>query len=119
MVRYLKESDVQQLLDMPLALEQVELALKDRAEGRAIDVARERTHVPGGTLHIMHGAAPHLNVIGYKAYYSTAKGTQYHVHLYDTKTGKLEAMIEANYVGLVRAVWRRACSRAKMRQLSP
>ncbi len=102
MVRYLKESDVEQLLDMPLALEQVELALKDRAEGRAIDVARERTHIPGGTLHIMQAAAPGLNVIGYKAYYATPKGTQYHVHLYDTRTGKLEGMIEANCLGLLR-----------------
>lgn len=102
MVRYLKESDVEQLLDMPMALEQVELALKDRALARSVDVPRERTHIPAGTLHIMQAGAPGLNLIGYKAYYATPKGIRYHLHLYDAASGKLTAIIEASYLGLVR-----------------
>jgi alanine dehydrogenase len=102
MVRYLKESDVEQLLTMPLALEMVESALKDRALGRAVDVPRVRAHIPAGTLHMMEAAAPELKCIGFKAYYATGRGTRYFVQLFGTESGKLEAIIEASWLGMVR-----------------
>jgi ornithine cyclodeaminase len=81
----------------------VEEALKARAEGRATDLARARTHVPQGTLHILQASARDLNRIGYKSYYSSASfGTRYHVHLYDMAKGPLDAMCEASYLGMVR-----------------
>ena len=103
MVRYLKESDVQQLLTMPLALERVERALQDRALGRAVDVPRVRTRIPAGTLHVLEAAAPELKLIGYKAYYSArGKGTRFFVQMFDTESGKLDAILEASYLGMVR-----------------
>jgi ornithine cyclodeaminase/alanine dehydrogenase-like protein (mu-crystallin family) len=103
MVRYLKEADVQQLLTMPLALELVENALKDRTLGRAMDVPRVRTRIPVGTLHVMQAAAPALKLIGYKAYYSaTGKGARYFVHLFNSDTGVPEAIIEASHLGMMR-----------------
>lgn len=102
MVRYLRESDVERLLTMPLALEMVEKALKDRALGRAVDVPRVRAHIPAGTLHMMEAAAPELKFIGFKAYYATGKGTRYFVQMFGTESGKLEAMIEGSYLGMVR-----------------
>ncbi len=103
MIRYLKEKDVEQLLPMADAIELVEQSLKARAEGRATDVPRVRAHVPAGTLHLLEAAAPDLNLIGYKAYFSaTGKGTRFYVHLFDTETGKPTAMIEASYLGMVR-----------------
>jgi ornithine cyclodeaminase len=103
MIRYLTEKDVRQLLTMKDAVALVEEALKARAEGRATDLARTRTHVPQGTLHILQASARDLNRIGYKSYYSSASsGTRYHVHLYDMAKGPLDAMCEASYLGMVR-----------------
>ena len=102
MVRYLRESDVERLLTMPLALEMVEKALKDRALGRAVDVPRVRAHIPAGTLHMMEAAAPELKLIGFKSYYATGKGTRYFVQMFGTESGKLEAIIEGSYLGLMR-----------------
>ena len=102
MVRYLTENDVRQLLTMPMAIGLVEEALRARAAGRATDVPRVRTRTPQGTLHILQASSQDLNRIGFKAYYTSSSGTRFHVHLYDLTKGPHEAMIEANYLGIVR-----------------
>jgi ornithine cyclodeaminase/alanine dehydrogenase-like protein (mu-crystallin family) len=102
MIRYLTESDVRELLAMSDAIRLVEEALEDRAEGRAVDVPRVRTRVPEGTLHVLQAAARELNRIGYKAYYSSATGTRFHVHLYNMAEGPLDAILEASHLGMVR-----------------
>src|SRR5687768_5761515 len=102
MTRYLTESDVKQLLTMPMAVELVEEALKARAEGRATDTPRVRNRNPEGTLHILQASARYLNRIGFKAYYSIPGATGYHVHLYDMKAGAHLAMVEASWLGMVR-----------------
>ena len=102
MIRYLTENDVTQLLTMPIALRLVEEALKARAAGRATDVPRVRTRTPQGTLHVLQASSQDLNRIGFKAYYSSSTGTRFHVHLYDLAKGPHEAMVEANYLGIVR-----------------
>ena len=102
MVRYLKENDIKQLLTMPLALELVEQALKDLALGRAIDIPRVRTHIPEGVQHVLQAAAPELGFIGFKYYYTRPSGKSFYVHLINTKTAKLEAIIEAVWMSMVR-----------------
>ena len=103
MIRYLSERDVERLLTMPLALEAVEQALKDRALNRAVDVPRVRAHIPAGTLHVMQGAAPALGYIGYKAYYATrGKGTRYYLNLFNCSGGQLDAIIDASFLGMIR-----------------
>src|SRR4051812_3301887 len=103
MIRYINEQEVAQILKMPKTVELVEASLKARAEGRASDVPRVRARSPAGTLHILQASAPELKLIGYKAYYSNpGKGSRYHVHLIDTDSGNLVAMIEASYLGMVR-----------------
>ncbi len=103
MVRYIKEEEVAQILTMHKAVELVELALRERAEGRATDVPRVRTRTPAGTLHIMQSAAPALELAGFKAYYSGAgRNARYFMHLLDAGSGKLLAMIEAGHLGMVR-----------------
>lgn len=103
MIRYINEKEVAQILAMPKTVELVEASLRARAEGRAVDVPRVRARTPSGTLHILEAAAPDLKLIGYKAYYSSpGKGARYHVHLIDTDSGSLVAMIEASRLGMVR-----------------
>lgn len=102
MIRYLNEKDVRQLLDMPTALEMVERALKDRALGRAIDIPRVRTKIPEGTQHVLQAAAPELGFIGFKYYYVTRNGKSMFVHLMRIADGKLEAIIEADWMGIMR-----------------
>ena len=102
MLRYLTETHVKQLLTMPMAVSLVEEALRARAAGRATDVPRVRTRTPQGTLHVLQAASQDLNRIGFKAYYSSSTGTRFHVHLYDLAKGPHEAMVEANYLGIVR-----------------
>ncbi len=103
MVRYINESEVEQILTMHKAVELVELALRERAEGRAVDVPRVRTRTPAGTLHIMQSAAPALELAGFKAYYSgPGRSARYFMHLLDAGSGKLLAMIEASHLGMVR-----------------
>lgn len=102
MVRYLTEQDVKKLLTMPLALEWVEQALKSRALGQAIDVPRARIHLPTGTQHVLQAAAPELKVVGFKYYYTTPYGKSFYVHLINTESGRLEAIIEAVWMSRVR-----------------
>ena len=103
MIRYLTEKNVEQLLTMPLAIEAVEQALKDRALSRAVDVPRVRAHIPAGTLHMVLGAAPELGYIGFKGYYALhGKGTRYYLNLFNTASGKLDAIIDASYLGMIR-----------------
>ena len=102
MVRYITENDVRQLLTMQDALEAVEQALKDRALGRAIDIPRVRTHIPEGTQHVLQAAAPELGYIGFKYYYVTQRGKSFYLHLMNIKTAKLEAIIETDWMGIMR-----------------
>lgn len=102
MVRYLREDDVKKLLTTPLALEWVEQALKSRALGQAIDVPRARIHLPTGTQHVLQAAAPELKVVGFKYYYTTPYGKSFYVHLIHTESGRLEAIIEAVWMSMVR-----------------
>lgn len=102
MIRYLKENDIKQLLTMPLALELVEQSLKDLALGRAVDIPRVRTHIPAGIQHVLQAAAPELGMIGFKYYYTRPGGKSFYVHLINTDTAKLEAIIEAVWMSMVR-----------------
>jgi ornithine cyclodeaminase len=87
---------------MPIALEAMEAAHKALAEHRAIDVPRARIHLPAGTQHVLQAAAPELGYIGFKYYYTRAGGRSFYVHLINTGTAQLEAIIEAVWMSMVR-----------------
>jgi ornithine cyclodeaminase len=102
MIRYLTESDIQKLLTMPIALEAMEEAHKALAEHKAVDVPRARIHLPTGTQHVLQAAAPELGYVGFKYYYTRPSGKSFYVHLMNTESGKLDAIIEAIWMSMVR-----------------
>ena len=99
---FLSEKDVEQLLSMPMVLEAVEAAHRDLSSGQACDVPRQRTRLPTTTLHILQGALPRMDAIGYKAYTSNRSGVRFLVHLYRVSSGSLRAVIEADRLGMMR-----------------
>ncbi len=99
---FLDEQAVEKLLTMPLALEAVEAAHRDLASMQACDVPRQRTRLPQTTLHILQGALPQLDAIGYKAYTSNRAGVRFLVYLYRASSGSLRAVLEADRLGMIR-----------------
>jgi alanine dehydrogenase len=102
MALLLSETDVRELLTMDLALAAVEAAHRAHGTGRAIDIARQRTRAPTASLHILQGALLDEGVIGYKAYTVSKEGPRFLVHLFDAATGRLLAVIEADFLGMMR-----------------
>jgi alanine dehydrogenase len=99
---FLAENDVKQLLTVTMALEAVESAHRDLANGLAQDTPRARTRLPQTVLHMLQGALPAQGVIGYKAYTTNRSGNRFLLHLFDSATGVLQAIIEADFLGMVR-----------------
>lgn len=102
MALFLSEADVKQVLTVEMALEAVESAHRDLALGQALDTPRARSRLPQTVLHMLQGALPAQGVIGYKAYTTNRSGNRFLVHLFDAATGCLRAVIEADYLGMIR-----------------
>lgn len=102
MALFLTENDVKQVLTATMALEAVESAHRDLATGQAQDTPRARTRLPQTVLHILQGALPAQGVIGYKAYTTNRSGNRFLVHMFDAASGRLQAVIEADYMGMIR-----------------
>ena len=56
----------------------------------------------GGTLHLLAAALPAQGVLGFKAYTGFRPKTRFMVALYDSKDGRLLALIEADRLGQLR-----------------
>ena len=99
---YLTEQDVTHLLTMQDALASVEIAFKAQATGDATNESRRRVRANNAILMTMSGAIASLNVFGLKAYTVARGKARFHVSLYDTTTGELLALIEADKLGQMR-----------------
>lgn len=102
MALFLSENDVKQLLTVEMALEGVRSAHHDLSMGLAQDTPRVRSRLPQTVLHMLQGALPAQGVLGYKAYTSNRSGNRFLVHLFDAASGRLRAVIEADYLGMMR-----------------
>ena len=102
MALFLNETTVRELLTMPLALEAVEAAHREHALGKAVDIPRQRTRLPQTALHILQGALPSVDAIGYKAYTSNRSGIRFLVHVSSAATGILRVVLEADFLGMMR-----------------
>jgi alanine dehydrogenase len=99
---YLTERDVRELLDMRTAIDTVEDAFRQMAGKRAVNVPRVRAKAAGIVLHTMSAAAEYLGLVGWKCYTTTRGGARFHVGLYDSASGELVALIEADRLGQLR-----------------
>ena len=102
MALFLNEEVVRQLLTMPLTIEAVEESHKELSLARAIDIPRQRTRLPQTALHILQGALPGRDAIGYKAYTSNRSGIRFLVHVFSAASGALRLVMEADYLGMMR-----------------
>jgi ornithine cyclodeaminase len=87
---------------MQTTLDLVERVHREYSTGQAIDVPRERTRLPKVALHILQGAVPSAGVFGYKAYTSSREGIRFLVYMFSAERGNLEAVVEANHLGMMR-----------------
>jgi ornithine cyclodeaminase/alanine dehydrogenase-like protein (mu-crystallin family) len=101
-VLLLTEDEVRRLLTMEVALAAVEESLRRMALEEVQNVPRARCQSDHVMLHTLSAAAKSLGYIGYKAYVTSRKGAQFHVALYDGKSGALLALIQADYLGQMR-----------------
>jgi alanine dehydrogenase len=96
---FLMEEEVERLLPMSVALEAVEEAFRELGAGRATNRPRRRLATPGGLLHLMPAALPSRRALGFKAYTTFAGGARFHFFLYDSETGELVAVMQADRLG--------------------
>ncbi len=99
---YLREEDVKELLPMRDAIGLMRSAFEALAQGRAINQPRRRLIMKAGSvLHSMAGA--YGNYFGTKFYSANPKyGAYFYFVLYDARTAKPLAWMEANRLGQIR-----------------
>jgi alanine dehydrogenase len=97
----LKESDVEKLADVNLAVEAIEQAVKLQGEQNADVAPRRRCRVDHGMLHVMSASLPTLGYAGLKSYTSVGGVNRFSVLLYKGD-GQLAAVIEADKLGQLR-----------------
>ena len=105
MALLLSENDVRAVLTMPDAVTCIEAAMKALGLAEARNLPRERIKLPRGTLHILAGAdlsAQSGGYVGLKAYTSFREGNRFLTLLYSAENGRLLALIESDYLGMIR-----------------
>src|SRR5262245_28668097 len=101
-VLYLSEDDVRRLLTMEMAIEAVETAFKKVALDEAVNVPRTRCQTDHSMLHVMSSAGKTLGALGFKAYVTNRKGSHFHFHLFDDRSGEHLAWMRADCLGQMR-----------------
>ncbi len=97
----LRESDVEKLATMDMAIEAIEQAFKLQGEQKAEMAPRRRCRVDQGMMHVMSASLPTLGYAGLKSYTSVGDVYRFMVMLYKGD-GQLVAMIEADKLGQMR-----------------
>ncbi len=103
MALLLNEADVRGILTMPMALDAVEEIFRRLADARAMMHSRRRLSLPDKAyLHYMAGADVAGGYCGLKIYSSVRGALRFVVPLFRSATGKLVALLEADYLGQMR-----------------
>jgi alanine dehydrogenase len=97
----LRESDVQDLIEMDEVIASVEAAMRELGEGDAHNEPRRRAFAPGGLLNVMFASYPGGKCTGLKAYTVADGHVRFLLALYRLD-GALDALIEADFMGAYR-----------------
>lgn len=99
---YISEADVLELLSVDECIRLMRLAFEALSQGRAQNQPRRRLILEtGSVLHSMAGACG--NYFGTKFYSTNPRyGAHFYFVLYDAKTARPLAMMEANHLGQIR-----------------
>jgi ornithine cyclodeaminase/alanine dehydrogenase-like protein (mu-crystallin family) len=98
----LRESEIEELATMQMALDVVEQAFRLKGEGQAENAPRRRCRLEKGFLHVMSASLPTLGVAGLKSYTTSEGKARFLVYLHSAVDGKLLAVMEANKLGQIR-----------------
>ena len=101
MALILRESDVQDLIEMQDVIAAVEDAMRELGEGDAENEPRRRAFAPGGLLNVMFASYPGGKCTGLKAYTVADGHVRFLVSMFGMD-GSLLAMIEADFMGAYR-----------------
>ncbi|HKM66768.1 MAG TPA: ornithine cyclodeaminase family protein [Candidatus Acidoferrum sp.] len=101
MTLHINESEVRQLLTMPMAIAAVEEVSRKQAAGHVIVHPRRRFELPagGGFFHYMAAMDTQSGFIAMKQYTYVKGNLCFLVPLYEISTGALLALIEADFLG--------------------
>lgn len=102
MALVLREKDVETLIEMKDAVQWVEEGLRAHGEGRARNIPRHRVKMPKGTLHVLPASDFDQGVVGLKSYTTFKEGARFLVTLFSSENGGLLALMEADYLGMMR-----------------
>jgi alanine dehydrogenase len=101
--RWISESDVVSLMDLPGAIQALERGLVAEAEGHATNMVKTHVEWDGGsTLHAIGAAFPHDGFVGTKTWAHTEGGATPLLIIFDSHNGTLKAVIEAFALGQMR-----------------
>ena len=100
MTLHINESEVRQLLTMPMAIAAVEEISRKQAEGTVVVHPRRRFELPGGGFfHYMAAMDTSAGLLAMKQYTYVQGKLCFLVPLYSMTTGELLALIEADFMG--------------------
>ncbi|HET7213643.1 MAG TPA: ornithine cyclodeaminase family protein [Terriglobia bacterium] len=102
MTLFISEKDVLELFPMKKALELIEASFGAQHSGSAANHPRRRLFQPGFSLHYMAAALADERLAGMKIYTIISGTARFLVLLFDTNTGGMLAVIEADHLGRVR-----------------
>jgi len=97
----LRESDVQDLIEMDEVIAALEQAMRELGEGEAQNEPRRRAFAPGGLLNVLFASYPGGKCTGLKAYTVSDGRVRFLVAMFRLD-GALEALIEADFMGAYR-----------------
>ncbi len=106
----LNEAEVRQALSMADAIAAIEAVCHEQVAGKTVYADRVNLRLPNGWMRLMPAGLLASGVIGYKEFHLICSAeapdrlaeVRYAFHLFDAATGRLIAMLDANYLTATR-----------------
>ena len=102
MTPWFSEDLVREALPMADAVAAVEGVFAELGAGGAVNRPRQRVRVPGRMLHTMSAGSSKLGFCGLKTYFTGRDGARFVVLLFDSTTGGLAAVMDADALSQIR-----------------